>query len=134
VLVSEAELAVYQAESSVEESKAQLEAAMGDEHSLGFTLVEESLPVPLEPNVEEFINLALRDRPDLQALQFSGNAAHQYAAAEKKLSYPSVSLLGAAGEIPELPVSISMFRSLTGSFIRHGMEKRSCVRRPLTKT
>jgi len=101
VLVSEAELAVYQAESSVEESKAQLAAAMGDEHSLGFTLVEEPLPVPLEPNVEEFINQALRERPDLKALQFSGNAAHQYAEAEKKLRYPSVSLLGAAGEIPE---------------------------------
>ena len=101
VLVSEAELAAYQAESSVEESKAQLAAAMGDEHSFGFTLVEEPLPVPLEPNIEEFINHALRDRPDLQALQFSGNAAHQYAEAEKKLRYPSVSLLGAAGEIPE---------------------------------
>lgn len=101
VLVSEAELAVYQAESSAEESKAQLGAAMGDEQSLGFTLVEEPLPVPLEPNVEEFINLALRDRPDLHALQFSGNAAHQYAAAEKKLSYPTVNLLGAGGEIPE---------------------------------
>jgi outer membrane protein len=101
VLVSEAELAVYQAESSVEESKAQLAAAMGDEHSLGFTLVEEPLPVPLEPNMEEFINQALRERPDLKALQFSGNAAHQYAEAEKKLRYPSVSLLGAAGEIPE---------------------------------
>lgn len=101
VLVSEAELAVYQAESSVQESKAQLAAAMGDEDSLGFALVEEPLPTPLDPNVDEFIREAMRDRPDLQALQFNGNAAHQYAEAEKKLSYPSVSLMGAAGEIPE---------------------------------
>jgi outer membrane protein len=101
VLVSEAELALYQAESNVEESKAQLSAAMGDERNLGFTLVEEPLPAGLEPNVEEIINRALQDRPDLQALQFNGNAAHQYANAEKKLSYPSVSLLGAAGEIPQ---------------------------------
>jgi outer membrane protein len=101
VLVSEAELAVYRAESSVEESKAQLAAAIGDEHSLGFTLVDEYLPVPLQPNVEEFIIRALQDRPDLLAMQLNGNAAHQYAEAEKKLSYPSVSLLGAAGEVPQ---------------------------------
>jgi outer membrane protein len=101
VLVSEAELALYQAESNVEESKAQLSAAMGDERNLGFTLVEEPLPATLEPNVAEMINHAWQDRPDLQALQFNGNAAHQYANAEKKLSYPSVSLLGAAGEIPQ---------------------------------
>lgn len=101
VLVSEAELALYQAESNVEESKAQLSAAMGEERSFGFTLVEEPLPAGLEPNVEEIINRALQDRPDLQALQFNGNAAHQYANAEKKLRYPSVNLLGAAGEIPQ---------------------------------
>jgi outer membrane protein len=101
VLVSEAELTMYQAESNVEESKAQLAAAMGDEHSLAFTLLEEPLPAPLEPNVEEIINRALQERPDLQALQFNRNAAHQYAESEKKLSYPSVSLLGTAGKIPQ---------------------------------
>ena len=49
---------------NVEQSKAQLAAAMADEHCLGFTLVEELLSVLLEPSVKEFINHALRDRPD----------------------------------------------------------------------
>jgi outer membrane protein len=101
VLTSEAELAVYQAESNVQESKAQLAAAIGDENNLDFTLVEEPLPAPLEPNLENLVGLALRDRPDLQALQLGENAAHQYAEAEKKLTYPSVNLVGAAGEIPQ---------------------------------
>jgi outer membrane protein len=101
VLTSEAELAVYQAESSVQESKAELAAAMGDEQNLDFTLVEEPLPGPLESNAENMIAAAMHDRPDLQALQLNANAAHQFADAEKKLSYPSVNLLGAAGEIPQ---------------------------------
>jgi outer membrane protein len=100
VLTSEAELVVYQAESNVQESKAQLAAAVGDEHDFDFTLVEEALPTPLESNVEIMVDQAVHDRPDLQALQFGENAAHQYAEAEKKLNYPSVNLVGAAGEIP----------------------------------
>jgi outer membrane protein len=100
VLVSEAELIMFQAESNVGESKAQLTAAMGDEHDLAFTLVEEPLPAPLEPNVEGIINRALLERPDLQALRFNGKAAHQFAQAEKKLSYPTVNLLAQGGKIP----------------------------------
>ncbi len=101
VLTSEAELAVYQTESNVQESKAQLAAALGDEHNLDFALVEEPLPSPLESNVEHLVDMALHNRPDLQALQLSENAAHQFAEAEKKLNYPTVNLLGAAGEIPQ---------------------------------
>ena len=100
VLTSEAELAVYQAESSVEESEAQLAAALGDEHNLDFTLVEEPLPSPLESNVENLVDLAMHSRPDLQALQLSENAAHNRKA-EKKFNYPTVNLLGTAGEIPQ---------------------------------
>jgi outer membrane protein len=68
---------------------------------LDFTLVEEPLPSPLESNVENLVDLALHSRPDLQALQLSESAAHQFAEAEKKLNYPTVNLLGAAGEIPQ---------------------------------
>lgn len=106
VLVSEAELAVFQAESTVQESKARLAAAMGDEQDPEYALVEEPLPAALAPNAEELISQALHDRPDLQALLLSENAAHQYAAAEKKLRYPSVNLLGAAGEIPQHDATI----------------------------
>ncbi len=101
VLTSEAELAVYQAESNVQESKAQLAAALGDEHNLDFTLVEVPLPSPLESNVENLVDVALHNRPDLRALQLSESAAHQFAEAEKKLNYPTVNLQGAAGEIPQ---------------------------------
>ena len=101
VLTSEAELAVSQANSAVQESRAQLAAAMGDEHDSDFALVDLPAPAAPESNIEMLIAQALRDRPDLQAMQLNENAARQYAAAEKKLSYPSINLLGSAGEIPQ---------------------------------
>ena len=101
VLTSEAELAVYQANSAVQESRAQLGAALGDEHDSEFALVDIPTPGASDSNIEMLISEALRERPDLQAQRLNETAAQQYAAAEKKLSYPSVNLLGSAGEIPQ---------------------------------
>jgi outer membrane protein len=44
---------------------------------------------------------ALKDRPDLNLLEHTRDAAYRFAKAEKKLSYPTVTLMGAAGGIPE---------------------------------
>jgi outer membrane protein len=106
VLVSEAELSVFQAESNVQEARAQLAAAMGDEQELTSTLVDGPLPPPLDASADQFIAQALHNRPDLQALQLDQNAFHQFAEAEKKLSYPSINLIGAAGKIPEYDSTI----------------------------
>jgi outer membrane protein len=106
VLVSEAELAVFQAENNVQEARTQLAAAMGDEQELTSALVDEALPPPLDSNADSFIAQALQNRPDLQALQLNQNASHQFAESEKKLSYPSVNLIGVAGEIPEYDSTI----------------------------
>jgi outer membrane protein len=40
-------------------------------------------------------------RPDLKALKLQAQSAQQFALAEKKQNYPTVRLLGNAGEIPE---------------------------------
>ena len=101
VLVSEAELAVFQAESNVEASRAHLAAALGLEHAQNFMLVDEPLPSTLNPELQQLIDQALRDRPDLNVLRRNSDAAAEYAKAEKKLSYPTVNLMGAAGAIPE---------------------------------
>lgn len=101
VLVSEAELAVFQAESNVEESRARLAAALGFEQVQPFVLVDEPLPATLNPDMPSLIEEALRDRPDLNLLRRNSDASEEYAKAEKKLSYPSVNLMGAAGVIPE---------------------------------
>ncbi|HEX4228057.1 MAG TPA: TolC family protein [Bryobacteraceae bacterium] len=101
VLVSEAELAVYQAEDDVQKSRAHLAAALGFDHTAPFILVDQDVPSVLNPDVEALVRQALRDRPDLNVLQRNSAASQEYAKAEKKLSYPTVNILGAAGGIPE---------------------------------
>jgi outer membrane protein len=100
VLVSEAQLAVYRANSELEAARAQLTAAMGDENDPDYALRDEALPPPPDNDVSIYINEAFASRPDLKALNLQAQSAHQFALSEKKLSYPTINLLGAAGDIP----------------------------------
>jgi outer membrane protein len=101
VLESEAELAVYRADNTVHEARAQLGAALGQRQTVDQPLEDESLPAPLDTDAESFVALAERQRPDLLAQDANRSAAHEYAKAEKDLRNPTINLLGAAGEIPE---------------------------------
>jgi len=100
VAVSEAELALYQAENNLHESNARLSAAMGYDREQPFTLVEEALPGPPDATPDSEIALALKTRPDLEAFGLNRDAAHRFAIAEAKLRYPTISLQGAGGVIP----------------------------------
>ena len=101
VLVSEAQMALVQAESGVQEARAQLAATMGENTAAEYALVEQPEPPLLEDDVAIYIREALNMRPDLKALQLQAQAALQFAMSEGKLNYPDVTLLGAAGEVPE---------------------------------
>ena len=101
VTVSEAELAVDQADSNLQSSRAALASALGLETVQTVTL-EDLGDVPvLTSDIESMVSDALRDRPDLAMLEHSREAAYQVAQAEKKLSYPTVNLQAIAGAIPE---------------------------------
>jgi len=101
VLVSEAQMALVQAESGVQEARAQLAATMGENTVADYALVEQPEPPLLEDDVAIYIREALNTRPDLKALQLQAQAALQFAKSEGKLNYPDVTVLGAAGEVPE---------------------------------
>lgn len=101
VALSEAQLQLYRAENDVEAGRARLAAALGLQTSTTFVLSDESLPPALPATPEELIGQALKDRPDLASLMLNRDAAFRFAAAEKRLRYPSVSLVGAAGGAPE---------------------------------
>ena len=100
VAVSEAELDLYQAQNEVSSAQARLSAALGYEQGQTFVLVEEASPAPLGPDVDPLVTEALRARPDLASLNLATSAAHRFAAAEKDLRYPTLTALGAAGEVP----------------------------------
>lgn len=94
-------MALVQAESGVQEARAQLAATMGENTAAEYALVEQPEPPLLEDDVAIYIREALNMRPDLKALQLQAQAALQFAMSEGKLNYPDVTLLGAAGEVPE---------------------------------
>jgi outer membrane protein len=100
VLVSEAELAVYQAENNTQESRARLASAMGLEQARDFVLADQGIPASLNPDLHGLIAEALQRRPDLLVLERNRDAAHQFARAESKLKYPTVNLMATAGAVP----------------------------------
>jgi outer membrane protein len=100
VAASEAELGVYRAENEVHSNLARLSAAMGFDREQNFTLTEDSLPNALDARPDSAIVAALRDRPDLESLGLTRDAAHRLALAEAKLRYPTITAVAAAGLIP----------------------------------
>jgi len=100
VAASDAELGLVRAEDDAAAGNARLSAALGAAGTESFELVDEPLPPPLQPNMEAVVAEALKNRPDLAALRLSRDAAQRFAAAEKALNRPAVSLMGVAGGLP----------------------------------
>ena len=100
VLVSEAQMALVQADSGVQQARAQLAAAMGEDTAPAYALAEPAQPPLLEDDVTSYVHEALKTRPDLKSLQLEAQSEAQFASAENKLKYPQMHLLGTAGEVP----------------------------------
>jgi outer membrane protein len=101
VLESEADLAVVRAESGVEQERASLTTAMGVEQQVAAPLTDvppSADALPLSP--DDLKSQAIVQRADLAAAQSSEKAAKDFALSEKRLSYPTLNVIGAAGQIP----------------------------------
>jgi outer membrane protein len=100
VLESEAELAVVRAQSTVSQERSRLATAMGELQPIGSHLLEPATPVADSPAPEGIVADAQTQRADLKAAQDQQKAAEEFASSEKRLRYPSLNVLGAAGQIP----------------------------------
>jgi outer membrane protein len=101
VLVSQAKLAVVQAQSEVSQARAKLATSMGESQPVAATLVDvDPNTEPLPPGPEDPQHQAQLQRADLSAARAQQRAAEQYATAEKRLSLPTLNVLAAAGDIP----------------------------------
>jgi outer membrane protein len=100
VLESEAELAVVRAESAVAQERAHLATAMGESQPVTATLIDEPLPATLPSDASSYLSQGLAQRADLNAAVSQQQAAQKFASAEKRLSYPTLNVIGAAGEVP----------------------------------
>lgn len=100
VSLSEAQLALYQAENTASASRAQLASAMGQEDDVEFEVVDIALPPRAGDDAPALIAEAMRNRPDLSAARLNENAAQRFAAAEKRLRYPAISAVAVLGAVP----------------------------------
>ena len=101
VLESEADLAVVHAQSTVAQQRSYLATAMGQPRSITEALTEPSASAEaLPPAPDELQQQAQTQRADLNAMLAQQSAAHEFALAEKRLSYPTLNVLATDGEIP----------------------------------
>jgi outer membrane protein len=100
VNVSQAELDLVRADNDARAGHVRLAAAMGYAVDRPFSVADESLPPPLDPEVGVLIDRALRERPDVIALRLARDALGRYADAERRLRNPIVSAAAAAGVAP----------------------------------
>jgi len=101
VLESEAELAVVKAQSVVARQRNRLTTAMGLTQPVSTPLADippTSEPQPAAP--DDLTQQAQVQRADLSAAQAQQHAAQEFASSEKRLSYPTLNALAAAGQVP----------------------------------
>ena len=99
--LSRAKLLQLDARNNIESSQAALAALLGFDHRMTFRFKEDAdgLP-PLPPDSTLLVSKALHERPDLQALQFSEQAAGKFSLAQRAQMLPTVSALGTVGATP----------------------------------
>jgi len=98
--LSQAQLLLIQAQNDVQASFAVLSDALGYSDQRVFTLTDEPLPPAPPSDPTPLIAQALQNQPQLISQRFNADSAASYATAERDLSLPTVSAVGAAGLIP----------------------------------
>jgi outer membrane protein len=94
-------LLLLEAQNNYQSSLASLSAILGYPEEQNFQLVEEPAAIaPPAPEVLPLIQQALRQRPEVAALQNEVAAAQKFSNAEHDLQRPTISALGVVGEAP----------------------------------
>jgi outer membrane protein len=101
VNLSQAKLLQLNAQNDLDAAKAALSAVLGYDKQMNFQLVDDTGPLPpLAPDPETLIAQAIQNRPDLQSLKFSEQAAQKFSKAQHEQLLPTISALGVVGDTP----------------------------------
>jgi outer membrane protein len=104
VNLSQAQLLQLDAQNNVDSTLAALTAVLGFDKQIRYELVEDNAPAPAPPpDVDVLTNLAMQQRPDLQALTYDQQAAEKFRRAQRDQLFPTVSALGIVGGTPVRP-------------------------------
>jgi len=104
VNLSQAKLLELDAQNNLQSTAAALTAILGFDKQMSYELVEDNTPLPAPPpDVEVLTNVALEQRPDLQALSYEQQAAEKFRRAQRAQLFPTISVLGTVGATPVRP-------------------------------
>ena len=104
VNLSQAKLLLLDARNNDDSTMAALDAVLGLDRRVVYQLEDDTTPLqPPPPDAEPLIQLALRQRPDLQALNYDQQAAVKFSHAQHDQIFPSISAAGTAGSVPIRP-------------------------------
>jgi outer membrane protein len=98
--LAQAQLLLIQAQNDVQASNAELSDALGYSDQRTFQLVDQLQPPSPPADVTPLIQEALQRRPELIRQDLNVKSAQSFAAAERDLSFPTISVLGTTGLIP----------------------------------
>jgi outer membrane protein len=113
--VARAKLLVLESSNNYQTSLAALSAILGYQDEQDFQLVQPSEPTtPPVPDPQPLILQALRQRPEVDALQYQIESAQKNSAAEHDLWRPTVSALGVVGIAPVRDPAISNWYGAVG--------------------
>ena len=102
VNLSEAKLLLLRSQDQVRAALAELTRALGTDQMVNYRLTDEPLPPSPASDADSLVAQAFINRPDLLSLQLQRDAAVKFERAERDLSFPTVSLVGVGGAIPEI--------------------------------
>jgi outer membrane protein len=106
VNLSQAKLLLLNAQNNVDMTMAALDAVLGLDHQVTYDLIDgdEALQTP-PADADQLLQLAFQQRPDLQALTYSQQAAVKFSHAQRDQLLPSISAMGTVGSVPIRPAS-----------------------------
>ena len=101
VNLSQAKLLQLDAQNNLDAAKAAFSAVLGYDKEMNFQLVDEPGPLPaLPPDSNTLLAQAIQNRPDLQSLKYTEQAAQKFSRAQHEQLLPTISALGAVGRTP----------------------------------
>jgi len=104
VNLSQAKLLQLDAQNNVDSTVAALTAVLGFDKQVNYELTEEEAAPPSPPpDVDVLVQTAMQQRPDLQALNYTQQAAEKFHRAQRDQLFPTISALGMAGASPVRP-------------------------------
>ncbi|MGD0831610.1 MAG: TolC family protein [Terracidiphilus sp.] len=104
VTLSQAKVLQLDARNNADSTMASLDAVLGLDQQVTYDLVEDDTPLTAPPtDPDQLLQLAVKQRPDLQALNYSQQAAVKFSHAERDQKLPSISAAGTVGSVPIRP-------------------------------